>query len=356
MPSPSVDIIIPVWNNPFETRACLAAILEHSPEARLIIIDNGSSRETELMLEEYSEPLGEQALFISTERNIGLIPAINRGLASSDADFSIIVRPQVMVGSGWLKELLDVAGMPQVGLVSPVFRGVGSHAIARPVSGCSLMETFSITFTTLLIRGELQKQLGGFDETLDGAEWCLRDYIRRAESGGYHTCVTSRPELVCGRETIFGSQERRQEQASFSRDSYLARWGVSRHYCLYFGPESDAADLTGTVEAIVSAARRGHRFTLLLHRRQFKEFRRRGWNGLHTSVAICGLPLFGVQRSFARQFSALQAADPDLIPVRGSDDLVFPGVAAPICLNEIVATGENTTPRPALLGNALEVM
>ena len=95
MTTPSVDIIVPVWNTPFETRACLASILTYSPEARLIIIDNGSSRETELMLEEFSEPLGEQALFITTERNIGLVPAINRGLASSDRDFAVIVRPQV---------------------------------------------------------------------------------------------------------------------------------------------------------------------------------------------------------------------------------------------------------------------
>src|ERR1039457_336539 len=183
----SVDIIIPVWNCPFETRACLAAILEHSPEARLIIIDNGSSRLIELMLKEFSEPLGEQALFITSERNIGLVPAINRGLATSDADFAVIVRPQVMVGHGWLEALLETAGMPQVGIVSPVFRGSGAVEVPRPGSGCSLLETFSLSFAALLIRGEMHKQLGGFDEGLDGAEWCLRDYIRRAEIGGYHT-------------------------------------------------------------------------------------------------------------------------------------------------------------------------
>jgi hypothetical protein len=341
MPSPSVDIIVPVWNNPFETRACLAAILEHSPEARLIIIDNGSSRETELMLEEFSEPLGEQALFITSERNIGLVPAINRGLASSDRDFAVIVRPQVMVVHGWLKALLDAAGMPQVGFVSPVFQGSGAPALARPGSGSALMETFSLSFTTLLIRGEMQKQLGVFDEGLDGAEWCLRDYIRRAETNGYRTCVTVQPELTCGHETVFGSQERRQEQARLSRDIYLSRWGVARHYCLYFGPEAVAADLSGTVEALVAAARQGHRFTLLLHRRQFKDFRRRGWNGLHTAVTICRLPLFGVQRSFARQFAALQAADPDLIPVQGSKDVIFPGVAAPMYLDEVMTAREN---------------
>jgi hypothetical protein len=356
MPLPTVDIIVPVWNNPFETRACLAAILEYSPEARLIIIDNGSSRETELMLEEFSEPLGEHALFITCERNIGLVPAINRGLASSDADFAVIVRPQVVVCDGWLNALLGAADRPDIGLVSPTFRGSGAPAVARPVSGSAQMETCSISFAALLIRGELHRRLGGFDEGLDGAEWCLRDYIRRAEAGGFHTCVSAHPELACGRETIFGSQERRQEQNRFSRDRYLERWGVARHYCLYFGPETDAADLSGTVEAIVAGVRQRHRFTLLLHRRQFKEFRKRGWSGLHTGITICPLPLFGAGRSLARQFAALQAADPDLIPVRGGEHVDFPGVAAAMCLNEVVAIRQNCTTTPAQWGNALEVV
>ena len=217
------------------------------------------------------------------------------------------------------------------------------------------METFSLSFAALLIRGEMQKQLGGFDEGLDGAEWCLRDYIRRAGTGGYHTCVTAQSELVCGRDTVFGSPERRREQTRLSRDSYVARWGVARHYCIYFGPMTDAADLSGTVEAIVAATRRGHRFTLLLNRRQFREFRRRGWNGLHTAIDICRLPLFGVQRSLVRRFAALQAADPDLIPVRGAEDVVFPGVDAPICLDEVTAAGEGGISPTARWGSTLEV-
>jgi hypothetical protein len=217
------------------------------------------------------------------------------------------------------------------------------------------METFTLSFAALLISGELHRQAGGFDEGLDSAEWCLRDYMRRAEASGYHTCVIARPELVCGREIIFGSQERRTEQARLSRDTYLSRWGIARHYCIYFGSATDTADLSGTVETLVSAARQGHRFTLLLHRKQFKEFRLRGWDGLHTAIAIRRLPLIGAQRSLARQFADLRSADPDLIPVRGDEDVVFPGVAAPICLNQVMAARENGSSHPAQWGNAMEV-
>ena len=355
MPSPSVDIIVPVWNNPSETRACLAAILEYSPEARLIIIDNGSNRETELMLDDFSERLGDQALFMTAERHLGLVPAINRGLASSDADFAVIVRPHVIVGSGWLKGMLDAARIPGVGLVTPTFRGSGAPANSRPGPGCSLTETFSLSFASLLINGELHRQLGVFDEGLDGGEWCLRDYMRRAETVGYHTCVSAYPELLCGRETVFGSEKRRQEQARLSRDRYLERWGVTRHYCLYFGPKADAADMPGMFEALVAGARQGHRFSLLLHRRQFKEFRKRGWDSLHTGITICPLPLFGTARSLALQFAALQAADPDMIPVRGTDNAELPGVTAPISLNEVVAARKKDISPPAHWGNALEV-
>jgi hypothetical protein len=355
MPSPTVDIIVPVWNNPSETRACLAAILEYSPEARLIIIDNGSNRETELMLDEFSERLGEHALFMTAERHLGLVPAINRGLASSDADVAVIVRPHVIVGSGWLKGMLDAARMPGVGLVTPVFRGREAPSNSRPGPGCTVTETFSLSFSALLISGQLHRQLGGFDEGLDGGEWCLRDFIRRAETGGYHTCVSAYPELLCGRETVFGSEKRRQERARLSRDRYLERWGVTRHYCLYFGPEADAAGMPGTVEGLVAGARQGHRFTLLLHRRQFKEFRNRGWDSLHTGITICPLPFLGAGRSLARKFAALQAADPDMIPVRGSEKAELPGVAASISLNEVVAARKKDVSPPAHWGNALEV-
>ncbi len=62
------------------------------------------------------------------------------------------------------------------------------------------METCSLSFAALLIRGEMQKQLGGFDEGLDGAEWCLRDFIRRSEASGYHTCVIHTPNWPAARK------------------------------------------------------------------------------------------------------------------------------------------------------------
>lgn len=337
MPSPTVDIIVPVWNCPFETRACLAALVEHSPEARLIIVDNGSSRETELMLEEFSEPIGEQGLFIKSERNVGMIPAINMGLARSDSDFAVVLRPHVQVTSGWLSGLMDAAQSSNAGILTPLFAGKGAPRSAPLVNGSSLMDTFDISFTTLALRGEMHMLLGGFDDSMDGGQWCLRDYVRRAWSRGYRTCVTSASLVVCGNEIVFGSDERRQQQSQASRAGYLERWGVGRQYCIYFGPEVDTASLASCMETVLEGARQGHRFTLLLHRRQFSDFRRTGWNAMHQSIGLSCVSFLLPQRDILRKFAALKAAIPDIIPVRGVEANSFPGVETSIPFSEVAS-------------------
>src|SRR6185369_17145843 len=185
-----------------------------------------------------------------------------------DSDFAVILRPHVQVTSGWLTGLLDAAISPHAGIVTPIFTGSGAPDLPKLTRGSSLMETFDITFTVLALKGEMHMLLGGLDEGLDGGEWCLKDYIRRAWKNGYHTCVTSRSVAVCGKEIQFGSDERRKQQTRSSKARHLQKWGIGRHYCIYFGRGTDAAALADTIETIVEGARQGHRFTLLLHRRQ----------------------------------------------------------------------------------------
>lgn len=321
MIDPTVDIIVPVWNSPVETRACLAAILTHSPQARLIIVASGSSRETELMLEEFSEPLADRALYIISDRNVGLVPAINMGLARSDSDFAIIVRPQVQVAPGWLAGLLEAAG---AGIGTPLFSGSGAPLLPPVAKGCTLMETCGVSFLALALKGEMHMLLGGFDEGLDSGEWCLRDYMQRARNRGYRTCVTTRTSLSCQPAPVFGSSERLRGMAGSSERICLQRWGVTRHYCLHFGGNAEAAALAGEMETILEGARQGHRFDLLLHRRQFADFRRLGWNGLHTGIELTRLSILAPQRDLLKKVTALRTEFPEMLLVNGSQDAAWP--------------------------------
>lgn len=344
MKTPTVDIIVPVWNNLFDTRACLASILAHSPAARLIIVDNGSDRQTQLMLEEFSESLGDSGLFISSECNVGLVRAINMGLARSDSDFAVIVRPHVLVNRGWLEGLLEAA---RNGMASPTFTGSGAPRLPAPARDCPQMETCSVSFSVLALKGEMQMLIGGFDEQLDGGEWCLRDYVSRAWSRGYRTCVTTRSVVQCGQETVFGSDIRRQELASASSTCYQERWGSGSHFVVYFGRETDASGLADTVETILEGARQGHRFTLILHRRQAALFRRLGWHALHTAIELRVLSLFMARRDLRRTLAALNAASPEMITVRGAAGLDFPGQEQAIAFSRAAELIQKRTYPPA---------
>jgi glycosyltransferase involved in cell wall biosynthesis len=338
MISPTIDILVPVWNNLFETRACLAAILVHSPGARLIIVDNGSSRETELMMEEFSESLGDQGLFIKSERNIGLVAAINMGLSRSDSDFTVIVRPYVSVQAGWLDALVNAAETAGAGIVSPLFAGAGAPDLPVLAPGCTIMESCQISFTTLLLRTEMRMVAGAFDGSLDGDEWCLKEYVRRVAALGYRTCITGGLRLSCSAGQQFGSALRRKEMVEQSRSVYISRWGIDRHYCIYFGKDVDAGSLDDVVSVILDGARQGHRFTLLLYRRQYADFRKMGWNGLHTAIELCRLSLLYPVKDMHKKIAALRSVSPDLLAVRGCDGIAFPGVDTAISPVELISS------------------
>ncbi|MDD2365334.1 MAG: glycosyltransferase [Desulfuromonadaceae bacterium] len=331
MTSPTTDILVPVWNNPFETRACLAAILQHSPGARLIIVDNGSARETELMLEEFSESLGEQGLFIKSEKNIGLVAAINMGLARSDSDYAVIVRPSVTVQAGWLDALVAVAESTAAGIVSPLFCGKVAPVLPQLAPGCTVMESCTVSFATLLLRTEMCMVAGLFDEKLDGDEWCLREYVRRVSESGYPTYITKTMILACDAGQQFGSVGRRKEMAERSRSHYYSRWGTGGYYCIYFGKNADAISLADTIAAILEAARRGHRFILLLHRHQYAAFCKMGWNGLHTGIELEKLSFLFPLNNLKKKISELRLATPELRMVSGSSS--FPAATGGVAIS-----------------------
>ena len=349
MTYPTVDIIVPVWNFPFETRACLRALLMHSPEARLIVVDSGSSRETELMLEEFSESLGERGLFLKTDRNVGLVPAINLGLARSDSDFAVVVRPHVQVKANWLTLLLAAAETDGAGIVSPYFTGEGAPHLPHPVPGCTAMETCTVSLTTLLLRGEMLIIAGLFNENLDSGEWCLKEYVRRVADKGYRTCITNLTLMTCGAEPFFGTAEGRTETVMSYRSSFLERWGAPQHYCVYFGKDADSNSLNEAVETIIESARIGHRFTILLHHRQHRDFCKRGWNALHTGVDLICLSFLFPLRDLEQKLAGLFSDDSAIIVLRGTKSAHFPGVNPAVVPSDLLENICMRSPVPAVL-------
>jgi len=128
-----------------------------------------------------------------------------------------------------------------------------------------------------------------------------------------------------------GSDVRRQELALASQAVYAERWGAGRHYGVYFGRETEVDGLGDSVETILSSARRGNRFTLLLHRKQASGFRRMGWNCLHTSIEMNTLSRFTPQRDLRRACMSC----PEMIVVQDADREMFSGSTTVIPFSKI---------------------
>jgi hypothetical protein len=325
MTTPTVDIIIPVWNQPFETRACLVSILNTADSARLIIINNGCDRDTELLLEEFCEPLGNRVLYMTMERNIGFVPALNRGLARSDADWAMVIRSNGTVDGAWLQQLLNVAAHERAGIVSPLCTTETPLPKRLTKACCSQLETCQLSFAGMLLSRAMRDDIGCFDEELDGSAWCLRDYQQRAATRDYRTFLVPTALVHSAPPLVFGSEERRNERERLSQRTVLERWGTSQQFAVYFPQQTEPDHLKSALTVILAAARRGHRFSLLLHHRQYQQASKQGYRCLHTGIELISLARFGAGRDLRKWLQKLSAETPELSIVKGVDGIPVPG-------------------------------
>lgn len=325
MTTPSIDIIIPVWNHPFETRACLVSILSTAASARLIIVNNGCDRDTELLLEEFCDPLGDRVLYMTMERNIGFVPALNRSLARSSHDWAMIIRPNGTVSDGWLQQMLTTATSERAGIITPHCTTEALLPEQLTAARCSQLETCQLSFAGLMLSRTMREEIGYFDEGLDGGFWCLRDYQQRAAARDYRTYITPGAVLHSAPAMVFGSEERRSERERHSRETFRARWGNSHQYAVYFPKETEANHLSEALATILKAARRGHHFTLLLHHRQYLQASELGYRCLHTAIQLAGLSRIAPARDLRKRLQNLTKNRPELLIVKGVDGIPIPG-------------------------------
>jgi hypothetical protein len=310
--TPSLDIIIPVWNSPAETRACLVSILESSATARLIIVNNGCDRVTELMLEEFSDHLADRAIYMTMERNIGFVPAVNRALLRSDADWALIVRPTGMVTAACIDQILAATQREQSGMVTPHCSADFTVHPQFLKNGCASIETAEISFSALALSRLMREQIGLFDEELDGGVWCLRDYRHRSHARGFRCHLVPHVSFAGGQGAVFGSEERRRMQRESAVETFRARWGEQQQLAVYLPRSADERSLSDTLQLLLNAARHGHRFMLYLHRRHHRTALQLGAACLHSGVILHRLATLAPQRDLVRELERQRKQIPGL--------------------------------------------
>lgn len=308
-----VDIVMPVWNRPVETRACLAALVDSSPHARIIMVNYGSERETERILDEFAEALDDRAMLVSTGRNVGRVAALNHGITLSSAPFVVIVQEEIPFGQGWLEPLIEVlTSHPDVGMAIPSGNG-NKH---RAGSGPALFhEVDHGSLGVMMLRRQLYSAIGGLDESMDGGFWCLRDYSRRAERAGFRTVCVPSSSLVFREPAQLGSLSRREERSRTGEQLYRHRWGNDHSFCIALaGPEGEGV-LANLLPVISTAARQGNSITLIMDKGVARQISGHAADLNHGGIAAETLPVLFTRRALQKRLAHLARTTPELLRV-----------------------------------------
>ena len=193
------SIVIPVYNQIFYTRVCLASLARERDDVELIVVDNGSTDETRDVLATWVTEQGSHQV-IHNSQNLGFARACNAGAGSATGEFIVFLNNDTFVLPGWLENLMRPFADPSIvvtgsRLLYPnghvqhagvAFDDLGPRHIFVGLPGDSpvVLEQRDyqvVTGAALAIRAQDFRRLGGFDtdyyNTYEDVDLCLR--VRR---------------------------------------------------------------------------------------------------------------------------------------------------------------------------------
>ena len=103
------------YNQVEYTKMCIDSMIKHGLDlSRLVVVDNGSTDDTCSYLE--TLPLGR---LIFNQANLGCGVAWNQGALALQAEWSIIMNNDVIVGEHWIENLIETAEKNNLKVISP---------------------------------------------------------------------------------------------------------------------------------------------------------------------------------------------------------------------------------------------
>jgi len=300
-----LDIIIPVWNRPVEVGAALASFVAASPMARLVMVNNGSERETESILHEFAEALDDRALLVATDRNIGSVAALNLGLARSSAPLVLVTTPFARVKAGWFDSVAALFEQ-HTAAGSATLLNNKTSATSQPIEadhGC---------FDAMVLRRSLYDTVGGFDAGMDGGEWVLRDFARRSLAFGLTTFSLPGRYINLLEQRELGSASRREERVRLARETYANRWGVSETFLLNLSESLFGLDIEAVKTALLQSARQGNRLIVTADSKISKMLMKNGFAVIHENVTFQPLSVFFSRKSLCKVVERAAISDPSL--------------------------------------------
>ncbi len=211
---PDVSIVVPVHSDAAITEKCLSSILHASGDVayEVIVVDDAADAETKALLARV-----EGIRVIVNKANLNFLHSVNRGAAEARGRYIVLLNNDTQPQLGWLQALIDrVESAPTVGVAvaklvyadgtlqeagSIVWQdgtawnygrggdmGAPVYNFARPVDYGSA--------AALLIRADLWREIGGFDERFSPGYWEDVDLCFAARARGFEVMYEPRSLVI----------------------------------------------------------------------------------------------------------------------------------------------------------------
>lgn len=240
---PKVVVVVPVYDAPEDVRVCLDAVLAHTRDVHLVVIDDASPNPaiTPLLM-----GYANRATLLRNERNLGFTATANRGMEfAADADV-VLLNADAEVAPLWLAGLRraayasadtasatavsDNAGafsVPELECENPLPPGWTAADVARAVwqdAGCAYPYLPTGNGFCLYLRREAIADVGLFDTAAfpqgygEENDWC-----QRAEAHGWRHVIAGNVFVRHARSRSFGLERRRMLGVA-GMDILRTRW------------------------------------------------------------------------------------------------------------------------------------
>lgn len=239
---PLVSIVIPVYNQFPYTYNCLKSIEKYSRDLEYEIIvgdDNSSDLTTEL------GEVVKNITIIKNNKNFQFLVNCNRISKEANGKYIVFLNNDTQVQKNWLGVLVDLmekddgiglAGSKLIypnGLVQEAGGIVWKDATVLQYGNMRqpgekelnyLRETDYISGACIIIRNELWRQTGGFDERFAPAYYEDVDLAFRIREKGYRVVYQPESEVVHFEGITEGLEEHKNRKIEDNREKFLAKW------------------------------------------------------------------------------------------------------------------------------------
>ena len=142
-------------------RRFLPSVIEHSPEAEIVVADNGSTDDSLQLLAKEFPSIRTLVL----NHNYGFAEGYNKAIAQVDSDLCLLLNSDVRVEAGWLKPMLDyMEAHPEVAACQPKIRCEWAPDMLEYAGACGgYIDRLGFPFCRGRILGTVERDEGQYD-------------------------------------------------------------------------------------------------------------------------------------------------------------------------------------------------